>query len=72
MKNASKIHRASVEAFIEYLKRSGRVGSGTLIKRMWYNIGWPVETIVYVIHNLVEAGYYPPIDIDQIRRELER
>lgn len=59
MKNQHKIHRASVEAFIEYLKRSNFINSDALIKRMRYNIGWPVDTIAYVIRTLTEDGYYP-------------
>ncbi len=64
MKSYNKIHSASVYAFIEYLKKSSYISQDDLIKRMFYNIGWPVETIAYVIHTLVEVGYYPPKDVN--------
>lgn len=60
MKGHTKIHSASVEAFIEYLKRTEFINLEALTRRMKYNIGWPVETIAYVIQSLTEDGYYPP------------
>jgi hypothetical protein len=70
MKNTSKIHSASVEAFIEYLKKVLKIEYSALIRRMYYNIGWPVETIVYVLTRLNALGYNYPTDIDKIHRVI--
>lgn len=68
MKNTSKIHSASVEAFIEYLKKILKIEYSVLVKRMYYNIGWPVETIVYVLTRLNALGYNYPTDISSVYR----
>ena len=70
LKNTSKIHSASVEAFIEYLKIVLKIEYSTLVKRMYFKIGWPVETIVYVLTRLNALGYNYPTDIENIKRVI--
>ncbi len=70
MKNTSEIHSASVEAFIEYLKKSAKVEYSVLVKRMYYKIGWPVETIRYVLIRLNALGYNYPTDIANLKRTV--
>lgn len=72
MKNTSKVHSASVEAFIEYLKIILKIEYSVLVRRMYINIGWPVETISYVLTRLNALGYNYPTDIDTIYRVVRR
>lgn len=72
MKNTSKIHSASVEAFIEYLKKSAKLEYSVLVKRMYYSIGWPVDTIRYVLTRLNALGYNYPTDIAKLKRAVRK
>lgn len=68
----SKIHRSSLDAFVDRVKGSNNVPFEGIVRQMWYNIGWPVDSIVYVLTQLNKHGYSYPTDIQYIKRVLRK
>jgi hypothetical protein len=65
-------HRTSVEAFIDYLKQTKPFDFEVLVKRMYFSIGWPIESIAYVIAQLNEAGFTYPAGRVAVQKVLRK
>ncbi len=65
-------HKVSVEAFIEYLKRCKPFEFSVLVRRMYYNIGWPIDSIAYVITQLNKSGFNYPGSRGALHKALHK
>ena len=52
LRDCSNIHKTSVLAFVERLRKEKDLDLEQLARRMQYSIGWPETTRAYVLYHL--------------------